>query len=101
MTDLKYTQTRHRMLTEISQPRAIYLNCVNTKRAIWKPRRPYIGEVNLSSAEARAVNDILGARSAHSPHWQGDMDVLREVELTDAGRVLLSQWDKQYGEVKA
>lgn len=101
MSDLKRTEPRHRMLAEIAQPYTVYLRCVSTRQAIWKPRRSTIGQFNLSSGEARAVNHLLGAGYAHTPFWQGDMNAARELALTDTGCALLSEWDTQYGEVQS
>lgn len=90
------TELRHRMLAEIDAGPTIYLDCVNQRQSMWKPRRDTEGQFNLSSAEARAVNELL-VEHAHTPHWQGDMDVYREPELTDAGRALLAEWNEKYG----
>ena len=101
MTKPNYTPLRHKMLSEITRGGGIVLDCVNVKRAIWKPRSVVAmgKQFNLSAAESRAVNDLL-FDYAHTPNWQGDMDVLRVVELTDAGRTLLAEWDAKHTAVE-
>jgi hypothetical protein len=99
MAELKHTPLRHRMLTEIGSGAIIELDCVNLKQALWKPRRRTTGQFNMSAGESRAVGDLLFTY-ANTPYWQGDMDVLRRVELTPAGRELLSEWNEKHGKVE-
>jgi hypothetical protein len=92
------TELRHRMLTEIATARPLVLDCVNVKRAVWKARRQHNRQFNLSAGESRAVNDLLWTY-AHTPYWQGEMDVLRVVEPTGEGVRLLADWDEKFGPV--
>jgi hypothetical protein len=96
--DLKYSELRHDMLAAIASPgpHGIYLTCANRKRSVWKPRVHGNGQFNLSSSQARAVNDLLAVDLAHTPGWQGDMDVERPVKLTVAGAAVLAEWDVEY-----
>ena len=94
-----YTPLRHRMLAEVHLGE-VALDCTNVKRAIWRPiwRHPRLGITeNMTAAESRAANMVVWEPLGHTPYWQGDMDVLRVVELTDAGAALLSEWNAKHG----
>lgn len=99
MATLKHTPLRHRMLAEVRLGE-VALDCTSVKRAIWRPvwRHPRLGITeNMTAAESRAANTIVWEPLGHTPYWQGDMDVLRVVELTEAGSALLSEWNTLYG----
>jgi hypothetical protein len=100
-TTLKWTALRHRMLRSMADDN-IVLWCTSVKRGIWKPVDARLeGErLNLSAAEARAVNVFgpTGSWWAQTPDWDGDMDKLRRVELRAAGRDLLAEWDREHPE---
>lgn len=92
MTTLNYTQTRHIVLRLVEPGDTIEYHVTSVKRAIWKYHQ--VRGV-LGGAEARALGELRQAGLiTHQPrsgfYWP------RPVELTDAGRALLAEWNTQH-----
>lgn len=101
--DLNHTPLRHRMLFEAPfGDTNLVLDCKNVKRAIWRPRRLGAGFMqDCTSAESRAINDLIAAGLLDTPDWQGDMDVYRVLRITAFGLARLAAWDARHGSIGA
>jgi hypothetical protein len=90
-SDLKYTQTRHRMLAEIARGR-----CASFYgKVTWRNSEA------LKAADARTVDGLIesGLIQERDDH---DSDApWRAVDPTDSGRALLAAWDEKHGKVEA
>lgn len=93
MSTLRRTELRHRMLAAVEAGNVMF-RPARSGRDIGR-YQPRSG--GWSSGEKRAVNDV---DQAGLVTWPSGFDIRKKAELTDAGRVLLAEWDAKYGEVQ-